>query len=226
MSPSITTFFGIVVLLTLCSSAIIQALASTGPPVVAQSPASQNNNEPGSPSGTTGLSASQNNNEPGSPSGTTGLPNQEVARDPPKEVTPQASPPIFSKILYDDENGHEMGWDPSSVANTFFINDTSITQLSSIVLVNIDQGTPLSLAFCGISGITDGFFEMSCNEPPHEGAQLRYSVFNIGKFQPQALPIQKYFESRTANIENDSKVVPGPYPKFMQEQDISSPSYE
>lgn len=132
-----------------------------------------------------------------------------------------ASSRIFSQILYDDDGGHAKLWNPDSLANTFLINDTRVSGSSSTIIVNIDQGTP-SLVICVTSGITDGFFEISCTKPPIEGAQLRYVVINAEALPPPSPSISKYLETRYGgNLSKDVKV--GPLPSLNQNQKTDIP---
>ena len=180
MSLNMITFYGMVILLALCSSGAIQALASTTPPLAPQSGTTQNT------------------------------------------AAKTTFPRMFSDILYDDDNGHARLWNPNSVANTFFINDTRVSGSSSTIILNIDQGAPPSLVICGTSGVTDGFFEISCTKPPREGAQLRYLVINAEPLPPPSPPsISKYFETRLGNMSKDIKL--GPLPSIIQDQKTDIP---
>lgn len=119
--------------------------------------------------------------------------------------TDSSSPVIFTKILYDDEYGNSIGWDPNSRSNTFLINESRVDRLSSTVLVNTHQFGQL---ICGTDWIVTGYFEIHCTKPPSEGAQLLYTVINAGQLQPPIPSVTKEIGERYSNVTNGTILGP------------------
>jgi hypothetical protein len=178
MSSHAKIFFAIPIVIMICFAGTLQAYASTFPPPSAQAPLSESSIIP-------------------------------VTTQPPSgedtKGNKSTSPKIFTKILYDDDNGHMWGWDPDSLANTFLINETLIDRLSSTVLVNTYQN---GWIICVTDFLTDQFFEVICNKPPPQGAQLRYTVINGEQLQPPAPSVIKELQERYSNVSKDIKLGP------------------
>jgi hypothetical protein len=171
------TFSAIAIFLALCFSGVIQALASSNPPVAAQPPSVQ----------------------------------------PPttkeSKTTKATFPQVFTNILYDDDGGHNWGWDPNNSANTFLINDTRIVGLSSTVVVNTHQ-PPKSFVICVPDFLIDKHFEVTCNKAPREGAQLRYTIINVEPLLPPTPSVSKEIEERYENVSEGIEM--GPLPSYAK----------
>ena len=51
------------------------------------------------------------------------------------------------EILYDDDKGHGVGWDPDGVDSRFSITDTSLNITDSAVFINTDDNTYFNVCF-------------------------------------------------------------------------------
>ena len=119
---------------------------------------------------------------------------------------------VVTKILYDDERAHKVGWDPNSRANTFLINESRVNPLSSTIIVNTHQE---GMVICATDFITYKFFEVSWNKAPSEGAQLHYTVINVQPpLQPPSPSISKEIEARYKNVSKD--ILMGPLPPLVE----------
>jgi hypothetical protein len=127
------------------------------------------------------------------------------ASDEDVKGTDSPPPEIFTRILYDDENGKNNGWDPNSRSNTFLINESRVDRLLSTVLVNTHQYGQL---ICGTDWIVTGFFEIHCTKPPPEGAQLLYTVINAGRLQAPTPDVTKEIGERYSNLSNGTSYGP------------------
>ena len=152
------------------------------------------------------IQAYASTNPPGSvPSPSTEPTTSTSSSNEDRKGTDSSSPVIFTNILYDVDDDHNYGWDPDSRANTFLINESRVDRLSSTVLVDTHQ---MGHSICGTDWITDGYFEVYCPLPPPEGAQLRYTVINVGQLQPPIPSVKKEIEERYSNVSKDTVLGP------------------
>ena len=82
---------------------------------------------------------------------------------------------IKVNILKDTAEFHAKGWDPNGKATTFLISESIINPNKSVVLINTVQS---NFVVCSVDWLTTGYFEVNCNNPPADGAELHYIVFN------------------------------------------------
>ena len=87
---------------------------------------------------------------------------------------------IKSTNLYDNVVGHAMGWTPDGQTTFFDINDETVQDLVSTILVNIntDYYEVDKHPICQVTYIDDGGFTIVCDIPPLDGSELYYTVFN------------------------------------------------
>lgn len=84
---------------------------------------------------------------------------------------------LYSVVLFDGD----FGWEPDGNRTTFVIDDflASLGDLHpshSTVLINTIQE---NYVVCAVDYLfSDGYFEVNCNEPPADGAKLKYVVIN------------------------------------------------
>lgn len=79
---------------------------------------------------------------------------------------------LFSVML----NDGSFGWEPDGKNTTFTIDDVRVHPFESTVLVNTIQE---NYVVCAVDYLySDGYFEVNCNDPPADGATLKYVVIN------------------------------------------------
>jgi hypothetical protein len=79
------------------------------------------------------------------------------------------------KVLFDNAVGNAKGWNPSGTTRSFFISDSCVNPLTSVVVVNTKQQ---NFVVCSVDYLVSGAFEVNCNLAPANLGELHYSVFN------------------------------------------------
>ena len=85
-----------------------------------------------------------------------------------------------TNIIKDTTEGNQMGWNPDGNETVFTLSETCYLENDSTVLVNIKDGGG-NFESCNVDFFADGFFEVSCNNPPANESELHYMVLVLKK---------------------------------------------
>lgn len=103
---------------------------------------------------------------------------------------------VFSVHLYDGS----YGWEPDGNATTFVIDEPEVHPDFSTVIVNTIQG---NFVICAVDYLWNEAFEVNCNLPPADGAQLKYTVINMDPIEvgyPIADELAERYENLTEGV--------------------------
>lgn len=103
---------------------------------------------------------------------------------------------LFTVILNDGSEG----WEPDGNVTTFVINEPEVDPDYSTVIVNTIQD---NLVICAVDYLWSGEFEVHCDMPPADGAQLRYTVINMDPIEvnyPTAEKLAERYENLTEGV--------------------------
>ena len=85
-----------------------------------------------------------------------------------------------ANIIMDTAEGNQIGWNPDGNETVFTLSEPCYLESDSTVLVNIkDAGG--NFESCNVDFFANGFFEVSCNNPPTDGSELHYMVLVLKK---------------------------------------------
>ena len=84
------------------------------------------------------------------------------------------------KLIKDTTSGHDVGWNPDDVRDSFIINDSCYFASDSTVLVNIRDGgfapTVCNVDWTSQDGNSNSF-EVKCDRAPANATELKYIIF-------------------------------------------------
>jgi hypothetical protein len=98
------------------------------------------------------------------------------------------------KLLFDDEYGNELGWNPDGKETTFTIEDPSVDKWNSIIIVNLRTAAP---NVCNVDFIFTGDFDITCMNPPNDRSRLHYMLINSEPIDESGLALSNVMENQT-----------------------------